>query len=30
LWQNLRPVAPNQEKPHTTPYHSLIDISTNQ
>jgi hypothetical protein len=21
-------VAPNQEKPHTTPYHSLIYIST--
>ncbi len=28
LWQNLRPVAHNQEKPHTTPYHSLIYIST--
>jgi hypothetical protein len=27
LWQNLRPTAPNQEKPHTTPYHSLIYIS---
>ncbi len=26
LWQNFRPVAPNQEKPHTTP--SLIYIST--
>jgi hypothetical protein len=24
LWQNLRPVAPNQEKPHTNPLHSLI------
>ncbi len=29
LWQNLRPavVAHNQEKPHTTPYYSLIFIS---
>jgi hypothetical protein len=27
LWQNPRPFAPNQEKPHTTPYHSLIYIS---
>jgi hypothetical protein len=24
LWQNLQQVAPNQEKPHTTPLHSLI------
>jgi hypothetical protein len=24
LWQNLRPVAPNQEEPQTTPLHSLI------
>ncbi len=24
LWQNLRPIAPNQEKPRTAPYHSLI------
>jgi hypothetical protein len=28
LWQNLRPVAPHQKNPHTTPYHSLIYIST--
>jgi hypothetical protein len=28
LWQNLRPVAPSQEKPHTTLYHSLIYKST--
>ncbi len=28
LWQNLRPVVHNHEKPHTTPYHSLIYIST--
>jgi hypothetical protein len=24
LRQNLQQVAPNQEKPHTTPLHSLI------
>jgi hypothetical protein len=24
LQQNLQQVAPNQEKPHTTPLHSLI------
>jgi hypothetical protein len=28
LWQNLWPVAPHQEKPHTIPYHFLIYIST--
>jgi hypothetical protein len=28
LRKNLWPVAPNQEKPHTSPYHSLIYIST--
>ncbi len=28
LWQNLRPVAPGHEKPHTTLNHSLIYIST--
>jgi hypothetical protein len=24
LWQNLRPVATNQEEPHAIPLHSLI------
>ncbi len=28
LWQNRRPVAPNQEKPYNTPYHYLIYIFT--
>ncbi len=30
LWQNLQPVAHNQERPHITPYLSLIYISTCQ